>query len=318
MGKVHMISAARFLGLAAGCATLLGAVTWVEPAAAQEACKADVISADGRAKFRPFTKTKELEGRGSAMADAILNWQREVNAKFGERWNSWSDAKDTSFDCAPTKSGKIIGSSFIGCSIRGRPCVASESRREQDVVVEGGRRRDRDRDNEIDVTSDRRSGFRGRDRDRDRDRVREKENVFEGRAYRREMAFQEWLARQRRRDEARAWDHENRHQRWVAAERRRTAERLQAYSEALARYNYRQSAYDRYRSYGYGVYGYRHYSQYRPYPHYWGYSRPYSESWGYSRPCGCSYYEAEYSHGHAFGTAHAYTYTHTNFNLWLP
>ena len=130
MGQFNMISAARLLGLATACTTLLMAGALVEAASAQdEACKTDLVTAAGKGKFRPFTKTKELEGRGSAMADAVANWQQDVSEKFGEQWKSWSKAKDTTFDCAPTKTGKIIGSSFIGCTISGRPCSAAAPKR---------------------------------------------------------------------------------------------------------------------------------------------------------------------------------------------
>lgn len=87
-----------------------------------EECKADVVTASGRGKFRPFNKTKELEGRGSAMADAVAAWQREVGDKFGEPWKLWSKAKEAKFECVPTKSSEI-GGSVIGCTISGRPCA---------------------------------------------------------------------------------------------------------------------------------------------------------------------------------------------------
>ncbi len=96
-GTFDMNSAARFLGVATACATLLIAGAAVEPAKAQGQCKDDVVTASGRAKFRPFTKTKELEGRGSAMADAVVNWQKEVREKYGDQWNSWSRAKRHQF-----------------------------------------------------------------------------------------------------------------------------------------------------------------------------------------------------------------------------
>ena len=59
------------------------------------------------------------------MADAVVNWQKEVREKYGDQWDSWSRAKGTNFECAPTKTGKIIGSSFIGCTISGRPCSSA-------------------------------------------------------------------------------------------------------------------------------------------------------------------------------------------------
>ncbi len=74
-----MIAAARVLGGAAAGAALLIAGATVEPVSAQgDACKTEYVTASGRGKFRPFTKTKELEGRGSAMTDAVTTWEREV------------------------------------------------------------------------------------------------------------------------------------------------------------------------------------------------------------------------------------------------
>jgi len=194
-----MISAARFLGQVTACATLLIAGALVAPASAQsEACKADIVTATGKAKFRPFSKTKELEGRGSAMADAVASWQRDVSAKFGEQWKLWSKAKGTTFECAPTKTGKIIGSSFIGCTIRGRPCSFAAPPG-GGVAVDGG----------------------GGTRDGGR-RVRGRERLdAESRAYEREMAHQDHLAAERKRAEARAWERENARQRHLEDERRR-------------------------------------------------------------------------------------------------
>jgi hypothetical protein len=176
-GRLNMIAGARFLGLAATCAALLVASAWVDPARAQsEVCKPDVVTADGRAKFRPFTRTKELEGRGSAMADAVATWQQEVGAKFGEQWKMWSKAKDTTFNCAPSKPGKIIGGSFIGCTISGRPCSFT--------APTGGRA-------EV--------GEEGRDRGRQRGEVEGRKEEFRDR----EIAHQRYRERERMRDDER-------------------------------------------------------------------------------------------------------------------
>lgn len=197
--------------------TLLIAGAPLEPAGAQDgACKADAVTAAGRGKFRPFTKTKELEGRGSAMADAVANWEREVGAKFGEQWKAWGKAKDTSFDCAPTKTGKIIGSSFIGCTIKGRPCSAPASAAAAKVGSDDNRggRRDPDRG--------------GRDRG-GRDRGGDT-------AYDREMAHQDRLAAQRRREEEREYEREMARQKHLQAERDREEARAQKEEEARQRY----------------------------------------------------------------------------------
>lgn len=205
-GMVDMISAARFLGLATACATLLIAGASGEPASAQgDACKADVVTAAGRAKFRPFSKTKELEGRGSAMDDAVANWQRDVGARFGEQWKTWSKAKGTTFNCAPTKTGKIIGTSFIGCTISGRPCshaAAATAAPRGGPVVDGG-------------------GGGGGPRDKGR-RVRGGERLNEAsRGYDREMAHQQHLAAEREKAESQAYEREMANQRRLEEQRRR-------------------------------------------------------------------------------------------------
>lgn len=194
-----MSSAARFLGLATAGATLLIAATLGEPASAQgDACKADVVTAVGRAKFRPFSKTKELEGRGSAMDDAVANWQRNVSAKYGEQWKMWSKAKGTTFDCAPTKTGKVIGSSFIGCTISGRPCSLGAAAPRGGPVVDGG----------------------GGPRDKG-PRAGQGPGDEDNRAYDREMARQEALAVERRKEEARAYEREMADQQALENRRRR-------------------------------------------------------------------------------------------------
>lgn len=195
-----MSSTARFLGLAAAGATLLIAAASGEPASAQgEVCKADVVTAAGRAKFRPFSKTKELEGRGSAMDDAVANWQRNVGARFGEQWRMWSKAKGTTFNCAPTKTGKIIGTSFIGCTISGRPCSFGAAAPKGGPVVDGG----------------------GGPRDKGRLVGRGGAADEDARAYDREMARQEALAAERRREEARAYEREMADQQDLENKRRR-------------------------------------------------------------------------------------------------
>jgi hypothetical protein len=219
-----MISAARLLALATACATLLIAGALAEPAGAQDdVCKAETFTAAGRAKFRPFSKAKELEGRGAAMADAVANWQREIGAKFGERWKLWSEAKDTSFDCAPTRAGKIIGSSFIGCTISGRPCAPAASR-DGDAVA------DDDGGGEI-VRAKRRRAGGGRGLDPEarayaremayQDRLTAERARAEARAYEREMARQRQLAAERTRAESAAWERENARQRQLADQRRK-------------------------------------------------------------------------------------------------
>ena len=153
-----MVWNARLPALAMAGAALLLADALVAPASAQEECKNDLVTVSGRTKFRPFTKTRELEGRGAAFADAVPNWRRQVSTRCGEAWDRWTKAKDTTFTCEPTKTGKIIGSSFIGCTISGRPCFYPDPDDEKRGSV--AQKRDRDRDGDDD---------RGRDDDRDRD-----------------------------------------------------------------------------------------------------------------------------------------------------
>jgi hypothetical protein len=213
-----MISAARVSALAAACTALLMAGDLAVPARAQEsACKTDVVTASGRGKFRPFTKTKELEGRGSAMADAVNTWQREVDAKFGERWAVWSKAKDTSFNCAPTKSGKIIGSSFIGCTISGRPCLAPAA-----ALPAAGAA----------VSDDDTAGAAARAR-----RSAERDE-YEGTSwvYRREMQRQRYLLARRDRAESYGWEREKARQRYLEAQRDRAEARAMERATARQRY----------------------------------------------------------------------------------
>lgn len=79
------------------------------------------LNAAGKAKFRPFTQKREINGEGAAMADAIANWQRDVSAKYGSQWMLWERAVDKKENCAPARPG-TIGSWFIRCTIEARPC----------------------------------------------------------------------------------------------------------------------------------------------------------------------------------------------------
>jgi hypothetical protein len=212
-----MIAAARVLGGAVAGAALLFAGATVEPAAAQDACKTEYVTASGRGKFRPFTKTKELEGRGSAMTDAVATWEREVGSTLGDRWKKWEEAKDKTFECAPTKSGKIIGSSFIGCTIKGRPCAIEEAPGAATVAsAERGRARNRDDDDDDDDRSGRYRGY--------------------GWRYRYEMRRQEGLERWRRRSEEHAFSREEARQRWLREQRDRHERIARERANARERY----------------------------------------------------------------------------------
>jgi hypothetical protein len=90
------------------------------PSASPDVCKAEIITAIGRSKFRPLSKTKELEGKGDAMADAVATWEREVSELFGQGWKHWTKATDKSFNCVSSQ-GKIL-SGGVACTVSGRPC----------------------------------------------------------------------------------------------------------------------------------------------------------------------------------------------------
>jgi hypothetical protein len=189
-----------------------------EAIAQSQTCKSEAVSASGQAKFRPFTKTKELEGRGSGMADAVAKWEQKVSARFGEQWKKWSNASNTTFECAPAKSGKIIGSSFIACTISGRPCSTGGAGR-SDSVVE----REDDR---------RQAGSIGPRRSGEGPRARDKYAHIRDGAYVREMIRQDYLQRQRDRAEKRAWQREDAKQRHLAMLRTRAQ---QGYSGSARR-----------------------------------------------------------------------------------
>jgi hypothetical protein len=178
-----------------------------EAAAQSQTCKTEAVSASGQAKFRPFTKTKELEGRGSGMADAVAKWEQKVSARFGEQWKKWSNASNTTFECAPAKSGKIIGSSFIACTISGRPCSTGGAGRSDSVVEREGDKRQ--------------AGSIGPRRSGDGARARDKYAHIRDGAYVREMIRQDYLQRQRDRAEKRAWQREDAKQRHLAMLRTR-------------------------------------------------------------------------------------------------
>jgi hypothetical protein len=205
-----MVPRVSSLALLAASAALLTMGLPTEEAGAQsQQCKAEAVSASGQAKFRPFTKTKELEGRGSGMADAVAKWEQKVSARFGEQWKKWANASNTTFECAPTKSGKIIGSSFIACTISGRPCSSGSGRSDSVVEREGDRR-------QAGSVGDRRLG--------DAASARDRYAHIRDRAYVREMIRQDYLARRRDRAEKRAWDRENAKQRYLAMLRTRVNE----------------------------------------------------------------------------------------------
>jgi hypothetical protein len=236
-----MISAGRLLIPVAACMALLIAGAPMEPVSAQdETCKSQPATASGRAKFRPFTKTKELEGKGSAMADAIVNWQRLVSDQFGESFKLWTEAKDKSFKCEPMGEGKLISGNRIGCTITGRPCAHADIAPGvpgNKVIVEDlpdhgkGKRHRRFRH------SDRLERYRSPEERRyEREMayqmyLAEQRHRAENRAYEREMAHQRRLQERRDREEAFAREREDARQRYEAEQRRRQAERERRHSQ---------------------------------------------------------------------------------------
>jgi hypothetical protein len=226
-----------FILAAAAGAVLLAAGMAGEPASAQEdACKSQPATASGRAKFRPFTKSKELEGKGSAMADAIANWQRLVSDQFGESYRLWTEAKDKSFKCEPMGEGKLISGNRIGCTITGRPCAHAEIAPGvpgNKVIVEDlpekGKRSSRNRYVERParyISPESRREQRRYEREMELQMyLAEQRHKAENRRYEREMAYQRYLQRQRERREAIGWERENARQRYEAERMRMRAER---------------------------------------------------------------------------------------------
>jgi hypothetical protein len=205
-----MISAARLLGLAAVCAAPLMAGALVEPASAQgEACKADIVTAQTSKRVVPV-------GEDEARRSAVTNWERQAASSFGERWKSWTKAKDTTSDCVPIKAR--LGVTYIRCTVTGRPCVTETADTPKGgVVVED--KVVRKRNGPPIVVKDR--PIRHQDwvyeREMERQRALEAERKrIETATYEREMARQKYLAEERRREEAAAWERELARQRYLA------------------------------------------------------------------------------------------------------
>ena len=145
-----------------------------------------------------------------------------------------SRATSTTFTCAATKTGKVIGSSFIGCTISGRPCARTSPL--AGAIVE-----DED-DNEVKRPRGKRDRVDDDDRDRgsrnyERRRYRAPQRRTQwSRAHRREMAYQDYLAGARRRAESRAYRREMAYQDYLAAARSRAEAAAWRREEARQRY----------------------------------------------------------------------------------
>lgn len=237
---IKMASAARLFGLATACAAVLTLGLPAEQANAQgEACKADVITVTGRSKggVKRWTQTKELEGKGAAMDDAVAAWEREVSGKFGENWKLWTTAKDKSFNCDPAKGKLLMG---VACTVSGRPCAGGapqESGGGPTADARKGRWKSDGKGRWKDDDDDRgrwKRGHRGRGHGRDDD------DDGTSWAYRRAMERQERLAEIRKRIEDAGWERENARQHFLLAQRKRAESR--AWEREVARQRYREAA----------------------------------------------------------------------------
>jgi hypothetical protein len=74
----------------------------------EERCKGNEVSAAGAATYL---------GTGRAKRLAITNWQREVLAKYGERFIDFNKAKDGRFECERAGIG-TVGSLKRRCIVR--------------------------------------------------------------------------------------------------------------------------------------------------------------------------------------------------------
>jgi hypothetical protein len=106
----------RIAGFAAASVLLLtGMLT--QPTAAQqkqeeERCKNNEISAAGAATYLTTGRARRL---------AITAWQREVLAKFGERFTDFAKARNGRFECESAGIG-AIGQFKKRCIVRATPC----------------------------------------------------------------------------------------------------------------------------------------------------------------------------------------------------
>jgi Putative peptidoglycan binding domain len=129
----------RFLKRTAAIAVLFGVAMAATSAFAQDNdrqrysynnCKDDRISSSGNAVWRPFSRDKELAGKGAAFANAVANWQREVRSKYGELWMQYDRAKGKNgdgvgrgdFDCTQASVG-TFGKNIVRCTVSGSPCA---------------------------------------------------------------------------------------------------------------------------------------------------------------------------------------------------
>jgi catechol 2,3-dioxygenase-like lactoylglutathione lyase family enzyme len=106
------MSLKRIGGFAAGTILLLTGAMTLPTAAQEERCKNNEISAAGAATYL---------GKGRATRLAVTVWQREVLAKFGERFTDFAKAKGVRVDCESAGIG-TVGRFKKRCIVRATPC----------------------------------------------------------------------------------------------------------------------------------------------------------------------------------------------------
>ncbi len=235
-----MLSNSRFQGLVTACAILIGTVALPGTASAQdEQCKEGSVSASGKGRVGIQRSREEI-----ATDRAIKNWELEVGNRHGPKWRRWSDAKDKNVEC---EAGKLVGI-VQECTVSARPCSVTISGRtgkdgDSDEVVRRKGDRD-DRDDRADRRDDSKRGSNYRRKyasSRYEYRGHRTTGRVGSRAYWREMAYQDYLARRRTQSERWAWARENTRQEWL--ERRRDQFERQI-ARGYGWYRYRWRDYD--------------------------------------------------------------------------
>jgi hypothetical protein len=111
----------KHLLFASGATVLLLTGAFVDTASAQDRdrdrgkreCKSETIKSAGKAS---------ILGKGRATRLAIDNWQREVRAKYGERFMQWDRASKRNNECESASIG-ALGKFNMRCTVSGIPCA---------------------------------------------------------------------------------------------------------------------------------------------------------------------------------------------------
>jgi len=107
------MSMKRVAVVAAGTILLLtGMLATTASAQEEERCKNNETSAAGAATYF---------GKGRARRLSITSWQREVRAKYGERYMDFAKARNARFECEAAGIG-TIGQFNQRCIVRATPC----------------------------------------------------------------------------------------------------------------------------------------------------------------------------------------------------